>query len=120
MSHRYRFVTAISLLSFGSMPAGAAPPAKPVPAEELILVAKLNLPDGEKVLEIMEPTGKTRGHLGLGKLDNVQRVRVSPDGRKMAVQRFIPLSGADPNSRGKYAYPQDIYVVDLPLAGPPK
>jgi hypothetical protein len=98
----------------------AAPPAKVVPAEDLILVAKLNLKEPGRVLEVLDPAGKSRGHLDLGPLMNVQRVRVSPDGRRMAVLRFIPVSGSDPNSRGKYSYPYDIYVVDLPLVGPPK
>jgi hypothetical protein len=105
---------------FGSVPVIAAPPPKPAAAEEFLLVAKLNFKEPAKVLEVLDPAGTSRGHLDLGKLTNVQRARVSPDGKRLAIARFIPLSGADPNSRGKYAYPQDIYVVELPLAGPPK
>jgi hypothetical protein len=119
MLHR-NCIPPVIVIIFGSVPAFAAPPAKVVPAEDLILVAKLNFKDPTKVLEVLDPAGKTRGHLDLGQLTNVQRARVSPDGKRLAIARFIPLSGADPNSRGKYAYPQDIYVVELPLVGPPK
>ncbi len=46
---------------------------------------------------------------------------MSPDGKRgWRSPGSFPLNGSDPNTRGKYAYPQDIYVVDLPLLGPPK
>lgn len=109
-----------AVLIYSPVAVAAAPPAKPAATEELILVAKLSHQEPGKILEVMDPAGKPRGHLAVGDFLNVQRVRVSPDGKKLAFARFIPLGGADPNNRGKYAYPQDIYVVDLPLLGPPK
>jgi hypothetical protein len=99
---------------------GLPPPAKPAAAEDVLLVAKLNFKEPDHVVEVLDPAGKSRGHLDLGPLQNVQRVRVSPDGKKLAVLRFVPISGNDPNARGKYSYPYDIYIVDLPLLGPPK
>ncbi|HEY2787538.1 MAG TPA: hypothetical protein VGJ05_21455, partial [Fimbriiglobus sp.] len=114
------FLGANDLVTSGGRGALAAPPRRAMPVEDLILVAKLNHEAPEKILEVLDANGKSRGHLDLGKLLNVQRVRVSPDGKHLAFARFIPLSGNGPNARGQYAYPQDIYVADLPFTGPPK
>jgi RNA polymerase sigma factor (sigma-70 family) len=98
----------------------AEPVPKSTPVEDRIFVAKLSHDQPDQLIEVMDAAGKSQGMLDVGKLMNVQRLRVSPDGRKLAFVRFIPLSGTDPNHKGKYAYPQDIYIVDLPLTGPPK
>ena len=98
----------------------AEPVPKATPVEDRILVARLSHTQPDQLIEVMDVAGKSHGMLDVGKLMNVQRLRVSPDGRKLAFVRFIPLSGNNPNARGKYSYPHDIYIVDLPLKGLPK
>jgi RNA polymerase sigma factor (sigma-70 family) len=94
-----------------------APVPKPPPPEGVILATKVLPPNKDELVEVLGTDGNTRGHLPVGDLGNVQRARVSPDGKRLAFVRFIPLSG---NQRGQYHYPQDVYVVDLPLTEPPK
>ncbi len=96
-----------------------APVPKAVPPEGVILVSRNNRDEPDKLVEVLETGGKSAGYLALGKLDNVRQSRVSPDGKRLAFIRFIPLKGTDGN-KVMYAYPEDLYVVDLPLAGPPK
>ena len=107
---------------FPTKPADArkrnAPPPKAVPPEGVFLVGKMSHTKPGDILEVMDTAGKSRGHLPVGELMNVQQARVSPDGSKLAFVRFIPRSSRD--KWGLYAYPQDVYVVDLPLTAPPK
>jgi RNA polymerase sigma factor (sigma-70 family) len=92
-------------------------PKATTPPEGVIVATKVLPPNKDELVEVLGTDGKTRGHLPVGDLGNVQRARVSPDGKRLAFVRFIPLSG---HQRGQYHYPQDVYVVDLPLTQPPK
>ncbi len=94
-----------------------APVPKAAPPEGVILVSGFSHKEPDKLVEVLEAAGKSQGYLKLGGLDNVRQTRVSPDGKRLAFIRFVPLRGADP--KGKYAYPEDLYIVDLPLAEPP-
>ncbi len=107
---------------FPTRPADArrknAPPPKAAPPEGVFLIGKSSHAKPGEVLEVADTAGKTREHLPVGELMNVQQARVSPDGSKLAFVRFVPRSSRD--KWGLYAYPQDVYVVDLPLTAPPK
>ncbi len=94
-----------------------APVPKAAPPEGVILVSGLSHKEPDKLVEVLEAAGKSQGYLKLGGLRNVRQTRVSPDGKRLAFIRFVPLQDADP--KGKYAYPEDLYIVDLPLAEPP-
>jgi RNA polymerase sigma factor (sigma-70 family) len=94
-----------------------APVPKATPPEGVILASRLSFKPPGDVLEVMGTDGKHQSFLPVGDLMNVQRARVSPDGKRLAFVRFIPLKA---NQRGDYHYPQDVYVVDLPLTEAPK
>jgi RNA polymerase sigma factor (sigma-70 family) len=92
----------------------SAPPTKAAAPEGVLLVARVNTRPPDKICEVVDPAGKSHGYLDLGRLANVHRLRVSPDGKRLAFGSMLPVS-----LKGGFAVPEDVYVVDLPLAGPP-
>jgi Tol biopolymer transport system component len=94
----------------------AAPPPKAVQAEEVLFVARRNVGQPDRVLEVLDSTGTSRGHLALGRIYIVVQARVSPDGKRLA---FVSMPPQRSNGRGDYADPHTVYVVDLPLTGVP-
>jgi Tol biopolymer transport system component len=77
-----------------------------------MLAAKLNCSNKADLIEVIGTDGKSGGHLGLGELNNVQQVRVSPDGKRLAFVRFVPMNG--PKGKPQYAYPvNEVFVADV-------
>ncbi len=106
---------------FPAAPKAAAPPKKnaPVPTEKppegVILVSKLCTDPPNEILEVLDTSGKSLGHLPVGNLDNVRAARVSPDGKRLA---FSLLN--EKGKRHQFYSTEDLFVVDLPLTEPPK
>lgn len=98
-------------------PIKAPVPPKADPPEGMFLVSKIS--GKGDLVEVVGTDGKSGGHLNLGELHNVQQARVSPDGKRLAFVRFVPMSG--PKGNPQYSYPvNEVYVVDLPVTAPPK
>ena len=98
------------------LPRATAPAPKPKPPEGVIFVSRLSHEEPDKLVEVFDTDGTSRDYLKLGKLLNVRQLRVSPNGKQLAFIRFIPLNG---NQKGQYAYPEDVYIVDLEAKEPP-
>lgn len=117
MAMLFLLLSAGGIGPWGVNQTSAAPVPKQAP-DGVFLVCRFNRTEPDKLVEAFDPSGQPGEYLKLGELRDVRRMRLSPDGKRLAFTTHRYRKAAD--TPALFNFEESLYVVDLPLAGPPK